>query len=208
MTTTFNLAINQGKTFTATFRWAASPYIYKAITAANNAAPLRLTVPSHGLVDGWPIWVQGAGGLAARSGYTVLKPVNARTDPPSSNDIHTATVVDSNTVELNNINGEILTTYTSGGYIQYLTPADLSAYSARMSIRSRTGGELLWSGDSAGGEITINNSTKKITLEISDTDTAAFDFLKAVYELELYTGSAVSVLASGNVTVTREVASD
>jgi hypothetical protein len=182
------------------------PYVYKAITAVSNVAPIRLTAPSHGLVDNWPVWVQGAGGLVAKAGYTVLKPVNARIDPPPASEFHTATVVDANTIELNDINGQILTAYTSGGYVQYLTPVDLSAYSARMTIRTRVGGTSLWTGTSGDGDIVVDNSTKTIALTISDTDTAAFDFLKAIYDLEMYTGSTVSLLASGNVTVAREVA--
>ena len=203
--TQYDLVITQGKTFTVPFLWATSPYIYKAITAVSNIAPLTITSTAHGLTDGWPVWIVGAGGLVARTGFVVLNTVNAKTSPPKVDDIHYVSVTDTDTVTLNNVNGEILTAYTSGGYIQYLTPVVLTGFSARLTIKDRAGGTTLWAGTSDAGNITVNNTTKKITLTITATETAAFTFLRGVYDLELDNGTEVHLLSFGNVTVIKEV---
>ena len=208
---TLNLTIDQGKTFTRTFYWAVQPYIYKAITACDNAAPIGFTVASHGLTAGWPFWVAGAGNLTplstASTAATITKTVNAASDPPSSADLHFATVADANTVKINDINGALLKTYTSGGYIQYLTPVDLTGYSARMNIKSRIGGTTLWTGSTALGDFAIDVAANTIILTIAPAVTAAFDFLRGTYDIEMFTAAdaSVSLLASGAVTVNREV---
>jgi hypothetical protein len=177
-------------------RWASEPYVYKPITSVANTAPVRLTVPSHGLPDGWRFAVsavQGATGL------------NAKKSPPDAKEYYEATVVDANTVDINNVNGMLLGAYKSGGVIQYLTPVDMTGMSARMQIKDKVGGTELLVLTSDAGDITINPSTYTITIRIPPTVTDDITWTTGVYDLEMYNGTDVFLLCFGTVTVELEV---
>lgn len=191
-----DLCLVRGKTFSMTFRWAAEPYVYKSITGIANTAPVSLTVPGHGMPDGWQFAVSAAEGLTS---------LNALYDPPVEEDYHTGTVVDADTIEINSVNGMLLDTYTSGGAIQYLTPVDLAGMSARMQIRDHATGTLLLELTSADGDITLDADAHTITLDIPPTATEGETWNRAVYDLEMVSGADVMLLASGKVTVAEEV---
>lgn len=196
----YDLRIVQGKTYTVSFRWATPPYIYKAITAIAKTAPLRLTVPTHGMPDGWRFAIAGVGGMTS---------LNASADPPRQRDFYTGTVVDPNTIDINDINGTLLSAYTSGGHIQFYTPADMTLMSARMTIRDKVGGTVLWSGTSAAGDIAIDVAKAQVVITIDAVSTAALSDLRGVYDIEMVTPDGadpeiVNLLASGRVFVERE----
>lgn len=198
MTTTLNLEIIKGSTFSRVLRWAAPPYIYKAITAISKAAPASLTVTAHGLVDGWRVAVTSVVGM---------RQINAKYSPPRTTDYHKATVVDGNTITLNDVNSSLYTTYTSGGYIQYLTPVNMASYTARMMIRTTplTTGDPLVSLTTENSGIAIDNTAKTITVTMTATATAALTFLSGSYDLELVSsGGVVTKLLSGSISVTAE----
>jgi len=172
--------------------------VYKAITGITTAAPARITSPAHGVPDGWSVAVVSVQGM---------RQINAKYDPPRSNEFHKATVVDSNTVDLFDVNAAGFTAYASGGYLQYLTPVDLAGFTARMQIRLTAEAEdpPLVSLTSSSG-ITLNNTTKTITITISAADTADLDFAAGVFDLELISGSGVvTSLLQGTITVEDEV---
>lgn len=192
-----DLKIEQGKTFSLTVRWATLPFVYSAITAITKAAPAVITSPAHGVPDGWRVAVVSAGGM---------RRINAKNTPPRSSDYHRATVVDSSTVSLNDVNSTDYSAYTSGGYLQYKTPVDLAGFTARMSIKDDVGGTELLRLDTTNGRITLDNAAKTIALSISAADTAAITWLEGVYDLELVSGSGVvSLVMSGSVAVDTEV---
>jgi hypothetical protein len=191
-----NLTIQQGKTYSTTLRWASEPYVYKPITSVANTAPVRLTVPAHGLPDGWRFAVsavQGATGL------------NAKKSPPDAKEYYEATVIDENTVDINNVNGMLLGAYKSGGVIQYLTPVDMTGMSARMQINDKVGGTELLTITSDAGDITINPSTYTITIRIPPTVTEGLTWTTGAYDLEMYNGTDVFLLCFGVVEVIPEV---
>jgi len=196
----YDLRLVQGKTFTVSFRWAAPPYIYAAITAIAQTAPLRLTVPTHGMPDGWRFAVAGVGGMTS---------LNASADPPRQRDFFTGTVVDTNTIDVNDVNGTLLSAYTSGGHIQFYTPVDMAAMTARMMIRDKVGGTVLWEGTSDVGDIAIDTAKAQVVITVDSVSTAALADLRGVYDIEMVTdGGAdpdvVNLLASGRVFVERE----
>jgi hypothetical protein len=191
-----NLTIQQGKTYSTTLRWASEPYVYKPITSVANTAPVRLTVPAHGLPDGWRFAVsavQGATGL------------NAKKSPPEAKEYYEATVIDENTVDINNVNGMLLGAYKSGGVIQYLTPVDMTGMSARMQIKDKVGGTSLLTITSDAGDITINPGTYTITIRIPPTVTEALTWTTGSYDLEMYNGTDVFLLCFGIISVEFEV---
>lgn len=179
------MTIKKGKTFSRVLRPTAPPYVYKAITAITQTAPVSITATAHGLVTGQYAAVVSAQGM---------KEINAKNTPPAPSEYHKVTVVDANTITINGINAAEFRAYTSGGYLQYLTPLDMSGSTARRAIKDRVGGTVLLSLTTENGGLTIDNVSGTITETITATDTAAITWSCGVTDLEL------EVTATGVVT--------
>ena len=199
MAATKDLTIQQGRTFSLALRWESPPVVYRPITAIAQTAPARLTVPAHGVPDGWRVAITNVKGMTE---------INAEANKLTSRDYHQATVLDANTVEINDINAAGFKAYTSGGYIQFDTPVDLTGFTARMTIKNRVGGTVLYTLTTENGGIVIDAAANLVTLNISAVDTAAMTFTTGVYDLEMVSGATpavVTALLSGRVTVSKEV---
>ena len=81
---------------------------------------------------------------------------------------------------------------------------DLTSYTARMQIRKKIDGDLLETLTTENGGITLGGAAGTIDLLISATATALIDN-NGIYDLELITGSTVTRLVKGSVTLDREV---
>lgn len=194
-----DLVIRQGETFQRIIRWETLPFIYKAITAITAAAPASITATAHGLTNGWRVAVVSVRGMTQ---------INAENSPPRTSDFEQVTVGDANTVTLNRINSADFNAYTSGGYLQFYTPVDLTGYEARMKIKDRVGGTELasFTSDPPDNRITVDNAAKTITVELSAVDAAALAFTKGVYDLEMVSpGGVVTTIFSGSISVVKEV---
>ena len=199
MAATKDLTIQQGRTFSLALRWESPPVVYRPITAIAQTAPARLTVPAHGVPDGWRVAITNVKGMTE---------INAEANKLTSRDYHQATVLDANTVEINDINAAGFKAYTSGGYIQFDTPVDLTGFKARMAIKNRVGGTVLYTLTTENGGIVIDAAAKLVTLNISAADTTLMTFTTGVYDLEMVSGATqavVTALLSGRVTVSKEV---
>lgn len=191
-----NFTIYKGSDFNKVIRWEAGPIVYKTISAIVALAPLTLTVTGHGMPNGWRFAIQSVKGMTQ---------INAKKTPPADTDYHRGTVIDSNTIEINDINAMDYTPYTSGGVIQYNTPVDLSGYTAKMTIKDKVGGiELLTLSTTSG--IVITNSTKMIEINIPAATTEVMEWTKGVYDLELTNSSGiVTRVLGGSVKLVSEV---
>lgn len=192
-----NLTIVQGATYELPVRWETEPIVYKPITGITQTAPAVVTCVGHGVPDGWRVTVVSAKGMTQ---------INAKNSPPKDSDYTLATVPTADTLELNSVNAAGFKAYTSAGYVQYNAPQDLTGYVARMDIKDKIGGTVLLALTTENGRITVNNTTKTITLLISADDTAAIAWKRGVYDLELESSTGVvTALMYGTVTVTNEV---
>lgn len=199
MAATKDLTIQQGRTFSLALRWESPPIVYRPITAIAQTAPARLTVPTHGVPDGWRVAVTNVKGMTE---------INAEANKLTSRDYHQATVLDANTIEINDINAAGFKAYTSGGYIQFGTPVDLTGFTARMTIKNKVGGTELMTLTTANDRIAIDASAKVISLTIEAEDTEPLTWTTGVYDLEMVSGATpavVTALLSGRVTLTKEV---
>jgi hypothetical protein len=196
MTTRLNLTIRQGETFTRIIRWETSPFIYKAITGIQQSAPARVTAVGHGLKTGWRAAVINVKGM---------RQINAQNDPVRDYEFLPVTYVDADTVTFNKISSADYSAYTSGGYLMFYTPVDMTAYTARLTVKDRVGGTVLMQLVSPT-DIVIDNTEHTITVTVSATATALLTFTKGVYDLEMVspTGTVTTVF-SGSVVVTKEV---
>lgn len=192
-----DIEILQGKTFSQVVRWETEPFLFTAILGMSNAAPVRITTGTHGILDGWRVAVVDAGGMTE---------LNAANNPPKTADFRRATVVDATHIEFNPISAVNYGVWTSGGYLQWYTPHDLTGYTARLAIKDKVGGTVLLSLTTENAGIVIDATAKTITLAITATATAALTWTTGVYDLELVsTTGVVTQLMNGSVSVTKEV---
>lgn len=193
-----NFTIYKGSDFNKIIRWESGPVVYKTISAITALAPLTLTVPSHGMPNAWRFAIQSVKGMTQ---------INAKKSPPVDDDYYRGTVIDANTIEINEVNAMDYTAYTSGGVILYNTPVDLTNYTARMDIKDKVGGtSYIELTSTASGGITISNITKTIEIYITAAQTELIDWTKAVYDLEMVNSAGkVTRILGGNIKVVSEV---
>lgn len=186
-----NFKMYQGSTFSELLRWESSRKIYKPITAITQAAPCIITATGHGVPDGWRVKVTNVVGM---------KEIN------SSDTYNTATFVDVNSIELNDINSVGYTAYTSGGVLEYNEPIDLTSYTARMQLRHKVSDTtVIDTYDTTGGKIVIDPVNYTISIIVDAVTTATYTFSTAVYNLELELAGVVTTLAEGNISLVKEV---
>jgi hypothetical protein len=192
-----DIVIRKGETFSRILRWESAPFVYSAITAITKAAPVAITSTAHGLKAGW---------RAAVTGVQGMRQINSKSWPPRSSDFHKVTLTDENIITFNDVDSSNYTAYTSGGFLVSYTPVSLASFTARMQIRATADAtDTLESLTSSAG-ITLDDTEHTVTITISATDTAAYDFTSGVYDLELVSdGGVVTRLLEGNVTVLPEV---
>lgn len=180
---TENIVIRKGKTFRMPVRYAVKPYIYKAISAIEASVPLTLTIAAHGVPNGWRVALVGS--------------ADDEVIPPRHVEWRGATYVDNDTIQLNEVLDD-----EDATHIVYETPASLVGLTARMQIRaSVTSTTVLLT-----PTIALDDATKMITVTISAVNTAAIDWRRGVYELEVEdAGGIVTQLLEGRVEVKSEV---
>lgn len=192
---TDHLEIRQGKTFSETVRWSARPFITKAISAITRAAPAQITTATpHGLVDGWLVALASVGGM---------RQIKCKQYPPEEDEYREATVIDTTTFTLQDVDSSEFSAFTAGGFVHYRTPVPLAGYEGRLTIRGTVGGTALVSltSNPAAG-IVIDDTEKTITITISATATAALEPGVGVFELEMQSaGGVVTQLLYGTVSI-------
>lgn len=193
-----DIQIRQGSTFTLPVMWELDTLVYKPITAVAQSAPVRLTVPGHGIPPGWMAAVANVKGPTA---------LNAQNNPPKDNEFAPVTVIDADTVEFNKVNGAAFKAYAGGGQLVYYAPGDLTDLTdVRMQIRTKIDGPVLH-------ELTLNDGIEldfaksRIEITIPATDTELMTFKAGVYDLEVEKtdGTVPFPILHGAATLTREV---
>jgi len=189
--------IYQGRTFKRVVRWETTPTVFKSITGITQSAPTVVTCPGHGLRSGW------YGAITDVRGMTEI---NAQANTPRVGDYRQLTVIDIDTVSVDDLSSAQFSAYTSGGYLRYNTPKSLAGAVARLHVRNRVGGTLLLSLSSTSGEIVLDDSEHVIVVTISDDVTKLATYTKGVYDLEIEDGVGETyVLLTGTVTVVPEI---
>ncbi len=190
------LSVARGKTFEFAFLYAEESLVYKPILAVASLAPLRLTVPNHGLPSQWPVRISG-----------VSAPVEM-----NQTDLIYATAIDPDTVELNTVDGSGWAAFEVSGNLVFNKPVDLTGWSARAAAKDRVGGTLLLSwhsnpAETPDGVIEVDEARSAFVVTLSANKTAALDWQKGVWELEAIDpqNKVWSVVAVSRITVIGEV---
>jgi hypothetical protein len=180
-----------GATFKPTIRWGTSEIVSKAITGISLAAPAVVTSVAHGVVDGWPVAVVSAKGMAE---------INAKNFPPRGNDWHQATVLTNDSVQIDDVNSADMSAYTSGGFLVYATPVDLSAITAaEMNVLDSPDDGAVLVTLTLGAGITLDNVAKTI---VPTFETEGVDWTVGYCDLNLTDSSGkVTQLLTGTITI-------
>lgn len=195
---TFKLNIVKGKTLKQTLLYADTTLKYKPIVAQVSTAPVRFTVTTHGIPDGWPVRIQG-----------VTAPTELNTEDGASVAAYT---VDANTVEINALDSSAWGAFTVSGHLVFSAPADLTGWKLRMQVRDKIGGIVLLTlssdpTDMPDGEIELDVPGSAFTLKLSAEKSAALAWSSGVYDIEavLPDGSVIGVISPSPVLVSQEV---
>lgn len=194
-----DITIRRGSTFRWVIRVEQPKVVYVPITAIDKTAPVRLHAVAHGLTSGRRFLVTGAKGLTA---------LNAKNSPPRATDYHKASVVDADTIEVNNINAANAAAYTGGGMIQYNAPLDMTGYEIRMQARaSEKSDAIVFAASTTDGKIVMQPDGMSAVLTLPDALTSAITASSAVYDVEFVApdGSIPFVMPQAKITFEGEV---
>lgn len=186
-----DLIIRQGGTFTRSFTWYGAGHNFRQIESITPGAPTVLTVTGHGM-------------SATSETPVIIK--NVKGAPDLNTDTCKATAATYVTDDTFSVKVDTTERDPRLGVVEYFTNSDLSTYTARMQIRATQSDDtVIHELTTVNGGITLS-AEGQISMFISDTDTAAFDFTNAVYDLELIDGSGnVTPILEGKVTLSLEV---
>lgn len=193
-----DLTIYRGKTFEFAYLYADDELVYLPITAMPSKAPVRLTVMSHGLPDGWPVQV---------SCVKAPDELNTREGERS-----VVSVVDADTLELNALNAHCWRPFSGGGLVVANKPVDLAGWQCRAQVRDKVGGAVLfnWHSDPAqnpDGVIEVDVSASAFVLKIDAATSADLAWKRGVYDVEAIApnGEVYAITAVSRIDVLGEV---
>ncbi len=159
-------------------------YTYKPITAIQQTAPLKMTVPGHGLPGEWMTWCEG---IQQGQGLNLDKTTAVG---------RMTRVVDADTVEFNDING--LQLKASGGVLVFQLPVDLTGMGARVEIRGEGADPIVLT---LGDGLTVT-SLGQLLIVLTPEQTAAITWTRGEWDLDLtYTDGRVERWLRGEVIV-------
>jgi hypothetical protein len=192
-TAVFDFTVRTGATFNEVFLWGTDAWVSKPITGMSKAAPVVVTAVAHGVPDGWPVAIVAAGGATG---------LNAATYPPRGRDWHSATVLTTSTIQLTDASTAAMAAYTSGGFLIYPEPVDLSSITqATLTIRDapETGTTLLALTSDPSAGVVLDNTGKTITATFQTT---GLTWVIGYYDLtcEDTTGTKTQI-ATGTITI-------
>lgn len=200
-----DLIIQRGKTFEHVMLYGGSDPVQVSITAMPSKIPLRLSVPGHGLVDGWPVWV-----LCVKAPADINSSSSTDVAEVIQSEPYRARVIDADTIELPWVIAANWAAYSGPGVLLAFPPEDLTGWVCRAQVRDKIGGAVLfdWHSDPAQApDGLIELSGSKITLTMDDATAAALSWKRAVWDAELVSpaGKVVPLVALSQITVEGEV---
>jgi len=163
-----SLRVIPGATLRSPMLLMQPTYTYRPIAAIEPTAPLRLTVPAHGLPGDWPTWIEGV------SQWSALNRDKAREA------FRIAQVLDADTLEYNELNG--IDQRARGGQLVYQLPVDLTGITARLVITPEQGTALELTTENGGLLIA---GPGQLVLVIAAADAAAMTWAKGTYTLDI-----------------------
>ena len=195
------ITIYRGETFEFGIMYAEDEFVspYPEITGMPQVAPVRLTVPNHGVPDGWPVRVA-----------CVKSPAEVNTSE-EDNWVYPK-VIDADTLELNDVNAHCWRPFSGTGVLIVNKPADITGWRCRAQVRTKPGGDLLhtWDSDPAQNPdslVIVDVALSQFVLTMTAEQSEALAWSKGFYEAEVIApgGQVYKLTAISPIEVTREV---
>ena len=174
------LCIRRGATNVIPIRLTTSVWRYIAITAITASAPVRITAPAHNIPDCWRALIYGVRGMLA---------INTQRPPEKAReaDWRMLTVIDADTLEINDINAADFAAYAGGGHLQIYAPMDLSGIaSARMQVNDPAGAQIAYF--TTADRLSIDVASASVVLSLDPPDSRAISS-SGLFDIELVTTS-------------------
>lgn len=203
-----DLTITRGKTFEFGFLYAGDEPRQMLITGMPSKVPLRLTVPGHGLPDGWPFWVSCVKAPAE---------LNTAIDSDDAHEVMSADpyfvkVVDPDTIEVPGVIAACWKSLNGTGVLLTLPPVDLTGWQCRAQARDKVGGSVRfnWHSDPAenpDGLARVDPALSAFFLTIDAATAAALPWKRAIYDVEAIApnGEVYPLTAISSITIEDEV---
>ena len=181
----YEINLKPNVTFTLGMRCAKpDEVVYAAISSITQTAPAVIaTVAPHGLISGWPVWVESVKGMVEIN--------NPRPSECGNNDVcppYIATVDGASSVLLNAVNASGWGAYRSGGVLAWQKPRDITDYTAEFVVTDESG-VVLWSLDSGtldmDGAIEVDPATSGVSLRIDPQGQTKFTGVNMSYQIIL-----------------------
>lgn len=181
----YEINLKPNVTFTLGMRCAKpDEVVYAAISSISQAAPAAITTASpHGLLTGWPVWVESVKGMVEIN--------NPRPSECGNNDVcppYIATVNGASGVLLNAVNSVGYGAYRGGGVLAWQKPRDITGYTAMFQVIDETG-SLLWEVDSqtlsVNGSLTVDPATSAVALRVDPEAQALLTGAEMAYQIVL-----------------------
>lgn len=184
------MQIVQGETFRKVLYWYHGNDAVFAITAATLGYPTILTAVGHGmpLTSAVPVTLLG------RNTW-----LNTKSVDPSDRIYATAINADQFTVPIDSTDEAA---YTSGNYVIYTPPVNLTGWTGRMQIRPTVKStDILIELTTENGGMSLG-ADGAVNLVILDVNTSALEFVTAVGDIELVSPSTGDVTRLATITFT------
>lgn len=194
------LTVRRGASAQIPIRIETPGKVFVPITAMLRTAPIQITAPGHGLLNGWRAGVMNAGGMTE---------LNSPWDHIDYARMYQVEVLGNDSITFPEVNACGFHTYTSGGQLVYYQPLDLADFSsARMDVKRSVGGSLVATYGTADGTLQLNQADQVLWFLLDPEDTMALPVAGLVFDIELVksSGAVVAVCAAtSTLTVLPEV---
>lgn len=164
---------------------------FTPITNITKSAPMRVTAPSHGLLDQWKVAIVDVIGM---------RQVNAvDSNAIRDKEFHLVDVIDDNTVDFPAISSSSFSTYASGGSLAYYIPFDMSAYtSARADVKRSVGGPVVLALSTETGTLEIDAGSSSLYINLDPSDLDGMECRSYVFDIELARPDGIDAICSAD----------
>lgn len=169
--------------------------LFSAVTGMTKSAPLRVTATGHGIPDGWYCAIVDAGGMTEFNA--------ADSNSIQDSEFRQIIRVDANTVEFPGTSSASFNTYTSGGYLAFYMPMDLSSYTdATMDVKTKVGGTPVVTFSVDAGTLSIDAASSAVWIGLDYTALDNVVPKNYVFDIELSNALTVEAICSADSVLT------
>lgn len=166
----YEINLQTGVTFSLALRTAQPDSVtYADISAIAQSAPALVTTTNpHGLLNGWPVWVESCKGMVEINNPRPTECDGGSTCPP-----YIADTIGASTLTLRGVNARGFGAYRGSGVLAWQTPWDVTGFIGTFKVADYDTGatvfDLVSNVADLDGAITIDGANATVALRIEAT---------------------------------------